>query len=432
MAETTDQQGAPSGQQVGPTHAEVPVPAVPGRARPVASVAAVVALVVWAVRSGQVRTLVVAVAFAAMIFLHELGHFLTARLTGMKTTEFFLGFGPRIWSFRRGEMEYGVKAVPLGGYVKILGMHNLDRGVDPADEARTYRQQSFPRRVLVASAGTLMHLLLALVLFVVLFAGTGRIVVSDDPVIRRVLPVDATGVSPARDAGIRPGDRVVSVDGRRTNTWDDVLEAVSTRPGRTVPIEVQRDGRIVRLQVTPLGSNGVGRIGVCCVGERIERQSIPAAVVTSAQQIWRLMPGTFEALGAFFAPTHLRTYTDTVVNAGGPAAGTLTEADQNRFMSPVGAVSLVKDASRTDIRWALEIFAAMNVFVGVFNMLPMLPLDGGHVLIAIYERLRSTRRRKHHADISRLMPLTYAVMALMMVIGLSSLYLDIRNPIDVF
>lgn len=407
-------------------------PAVPGRARVLVLLAAVVWLVVWASRAGQLRTLVVAVAFAAMIFLHEAGHFLTARLTGMKTTEFFLGFGPRIWSFRRGEMEYGIKAVPLGGYVKILGMHNLDRGVDPADEARTYRQQSFSRRVLVASAGTLMHLVLALVLFVVLFAGTGRIVVSEDPVVRQVLAVDATGASPARAAGIRSGDRIVSIDGRRTNTWDDVLQGVGSRPDRTVPIEVQRNGRIVRLQITPIGSNGVGRIGVCCVGERIQRDSIPSAVVTSVQQIWRLMPGTFEALGAFFAPSHLRTYTDTLVNAGGPAHGTLTPADQNRFMSPVGAVSLVKDASRTDIRWALEIFAAMNVFVGVFNMLPMLPLDGGHVLIAIYERLRSTRTRKHHADISRLIPLTYAVMAVMMAIGLSSLYLDIRNPIDVF
>ena len=104
------------------------------------------------------------------VFLHETGHFVTARLTGMKATQFFLGFGPRIWSFRRGETEYGVRALPLGAFVRIIGMNNLD-DVPPEDEARTYRQQSYPRRMLVITAGSLMHLLIAIVLLFTVFAG---------------------------------------------------------------------------------------------------------------------------------------------------------------------------------------------------------------------------------------------------------------------
>ena len=107
------------------------------------------------------------------VFLHETGHFVTARMTGMKATQFFLGFGPRLWSFRRGETEYGVRALPLGAFVRIIGMSSLDE-VPPADEARTYRQQSYPRRMLVISAGSLMHLLIAIVLLFTVFAVRGQ------------------------------------------------------------------------------------------------------------------------------------------------------------------------------------------------------------------------------------------------------------------
>jgi Peptidase family M50 len=151
-----------------------PAPAVaPTKVHPLVTLAGVAAIAWWTISSHALVTLGVVAALAGMIFLHELGHFLAAKATGTKATEFFVGFGPRIWSFRRGETEYGIKAIPLGGYVKIIGMTNLEE-VDPADEHRSYRQKSYPRRVLMASAGTGMHLLLAFALlmftYVVLFA----------------------------------------------------------------------------------------------------------------------------------------------------------------------------------------------------------------------------------------------------------------------
>ena len=117
--------------------------------------------------------LVIIGALVLMIFLHELGHFLTAKWSGMKVTEFFLFFGPKIWSFRRGETEYGIKLIPLGAYVRIIGMSNLDADVPPEDEHRTFRQQSYPKRLLVVSAGSLMHMLQAFVLLVIVFSVLG-------------------------------------------------------------------------------------------------------------------------------------------------------------------------------------------------------------------------------------------------------------------
>src|SRR5438093_1315867 len=128
--------------------------------------------VALALATGAFPTVVVISAILAMVMLHELGHFITAKWAGMKVTEFFLGFGPRLWSVRKGETEYGVKAIPAGGYVRIIGMSNLEK-VEPADEARTYRQQSFPRRLSVAVAGSTMHYVMAFVLLFVLVTGVG-------------------------------------------------------------------------------------------------------------------------------------------------------------------------------------------------------------------------------------------------------------------
>src|SRR4029077_3094058 len=129
----------------------------------------VTVLFVLAVVSGFFPFALVIFALIAMVMIHELGHFLTAKWAGMKVTEYFFGFGPKLWSIRRGETEYGIKAVPLGGYVRILGMSNLEQ-VDPADEARTYRQKSYPRRLSVAVAGSFMHFVIAFLLLVVLWA----------------------------------------------------------------------------------------------------------------------------------------------------------------------------------------------------------------------------------------------------------------------
>src|SRR3954470_4283790 len=202
-----------------------------------AMLAVLVALGVW-----NPWMLVVIVSILVMIFLHELGHYVMAKRAGMKVTEFFLGFGPRIWSTRRGETEYGIKAIPAGAYVKIIGMTNLDE-VDPADEARTYRQKSFPQRVGVAVAGSTMHFILAIVLIFAALVAVGQPAGSLDPAVReshwRISEV--TRGSAAAQAVLHKGGRIAGVDGKALSSFSDLrpltrpLASHTTASGKTVP-----------------------------------------------------------------------------------------------------------------------------------------------------------------------------------------------------
>ncbi|HYE76721.1 MAG TPA: site-2 protease family protein, partial [bacterium] len=185
----------------------------------------VVGTAVAALVTGVVRTALVVLALIVMVVLHELGHFLTAKWAGMKVTEFFFGFGPRLWSVRRGETEYGVKALPLGGYCKIPGMTNLEK-VDPSEEPRTYRQQPYWRRLSVAVAGSTVHFVLAFLLLYVMFAAVG--VVDYDRELPQVGEISRleTGPSPAQRAGFRVGDRLVSYDGVPFRDFDGLRDHI--------------------------------------------------------------------------------------------------------------------------------------------------------------------------------------------------------------
>jgi len=162
----------------------------------------IAAIIAFAAHVHALSTLVVVAAIAAMIILHEFGHYITARLSGMKVTEFFIGFGPRIWSFKVGGIEYGIKALIVGGYVRIAGMTNVEE-VPPQDEARTYRQSTFPRRILVSVAGSLMHFIMAFAILWVLLSGVGFAVSNGGTYIASVAKAPHV-VSPAYQAHIRP------------------------------------------------------------------------------------------------------------------------------------------------------------------------------------------------------------------------------------
>ena len=171
------------------------------------------------------------------IFLHETGHFVTSRWTGMKATQFFIGFGPRLWSFRKGETEYGVRALPLGAFVRIIGMNNMD-DVPPEDESRTYRSKSYPRRMLVISAGSLMHMLIAIVLLFTVYAIDGETKPTDGVQVQQVLVA-----SPAAAAGLRGDDVLVAIDGEKLSKPEDLGKVVqASQPGDTLDVVAIRDG----------------------------------------------------------------------------------------------------------------------------------------------------------------------------------------------
>ena len=371
-------------------------------------------------------TLAIVLALVFMIFMHELGHYVTAKAAGMKVTEFFIGFGPRLWSFQRGETEYGLKAIPAGAYVKVIGMSNLEE-VDPADEARTYRQQPYWRRLSVAVAGSTMHFLMALALIFVVLVGFGI----PKPDSGNWSVGALTERSPAEKVGLQLGDRIVSVDGQRYANFDDLSDELRAHPGDQVTIVVERDGSERTVDVKLAGTNPRGEhVGFLGIGPEFERvrEGPVSGVVESFRTTGETMWLSLKGLGSFFSPSGLHGYVDTLTSSTSGDKNSDVQDNPDRVVSIYGAVRL---ASQSDgVADVLAFLFAINIFVGIFNLVPLLPLDGGHVAIATYERIRSRPGRQYHADVSKLMPLTYAVVLLLVLVGVTSLYLDITNPLN--
>jgi membrane-associated protease RseP (regulator of RpoE activity) len=368
-------------------------------------------------------------AFVVMIFLHELGHYLTAKRTGMKVTEFYLFFGPEIFSFQRGETRYGVKTIPAGAYVRIIGMNNLDK-VDPADEGRTYRSRSFPKKMLVITAGSAMHFVQAAVLFLLFFSFYG----ARDEANWSISEIRGLedGPVPALDAGLELGDRITAVDGVAVGTFAELRDELVDRPGDTVALTVQRDGSTFDTEATLARVHPNGEpIGFLGVSPEFgwDPRSPGAAVVESAQLMGEQMWMTVTVIPRFFTPGNLADLGGSLFADSGPVSVMDDEA-QNRPLGVVGAVRITAQAAEIDWAGALLMFASINVFIGVFNLFPLLPLDGGHAAIATYERIRSRGGRRYEIDVAKLMPITYAVVAVLGFVFLTTLWLDIFRPIS--
>ncbi|MEM8745945.1 MAG: RIP metalloprotease [Actinomycetota bacterium] len=369
------------------------------------------------------------VGVVVSIFLHELGHFATARWTGMKVTQFFLFFGPRLWSFRRGETEYGVRAIPLGAFVRIVGMHRVDE-VDPADEGRTYRQATFPRRLLVISGGSIMHMLIAITLLFTVYLGQGE---RTDEALPEVYIGEAVEGLPAAEQGLQADDQILSIGGVDVTSSTELGAAVrSFDPAQTVDVEIVRDGVEMTLPVA-LGTRvdvpednelfGTAYLGVSSYSPPVyEQHSVGAAAVNSVTDIfpaaWESTKGVVKVLNPVNVLTHLN--------------GT-NEDLSSRPTTLVQVTAISDDIGDSEGIWGvLWLLAVLNVFVGVFNMFPLLPLDGGHAAIAVYERIREKMRggtQRYFADVERLMPLAMGVMALLLSLMVAGLYLDITDPL---
>ena len=369
--------------------------------------------------------LIVVVALVIMIMLHELGHLLTAKWGRMKVTEYFLGFGPRLWSIRRGETEYGIKAIPAGGYVKILGMTSVEE-VDPADEARTYRQRPFHNRLIVAVAGSAMHGVMAFALlwglFVFIGAPQGNAVA-----VSGFSPL-AHNVDPARAAGIVAGDVVVRADGSAVHSATDLQRVISKHAGTAVTLVVQRDGHDKTLTVTPranAAASGDGRIGVV-IGPPVIRSGPVTSVGKAGQLFGNVVTGSFAGMGQVFSASGIKSYIHDLTSA--QAASKAAESG-DRPQSIYGAARLAVQGAQAGATQLILVLVTIIIFVGILNLFPMLPLDGGHVVIAVYERIRSRRGRPYHADITKLTPIVWAFVLVLGFIVVTSLYLDITHPV---
>ena len=396
---------------------------------------AVVGLIAGLAIVGHAVSAVVTVAvIAGVIMLHELGHFVAAKAGGMKVTEYFLGFGPRLWSVRRGETEYGVKAIPAGGYVRIVGMNNLER-VDPADEQRSYRAQSFPRRLAVAVAGSTVHFVLALVALWALFAVVG--VTTPIATVQKLVPI--VGGSPASRAGLQPGDQIVTFDGKSATNWSAFQAYIADHANAPIHLMVKRGSETVAVTATPTergsvsdnigpistASDHTGFLGIEPATQR-RYHGLLGSVPHAIGNFWsNQLLGTFQGIGALFGPKGLVNIGHQVAATPGPAS-----VDNSASNRPVSVIGIVQIAGQLpDAESKLRLFIAANVFVGVLNLFPLLPFDGGHVVIAVYERIRSRRGRRYTADVGKMLPYAFAVVVLLGFIFVSSLYLDVAHPI---
>jgi membrane-associated protease RseP (regulator of RpoE activity) len=396
--------------------------------------------------------LIVIGALVAMVMIHELGHFVTAKLSGMKVTEYFLGFGPRVWSMKRGETTYGVKALPAGGYVRITGMTTLEE-VDPKDEARSYRQASFPRRLLVAVSGSAMHFIMAFGLLWGMFALAGLPVAAIPEVTALTTFLNAP--TPAKVAGFKAGDVLVSIDGEHFSTAQQFIDDIRAHPGVELSVVVGRDNHNVTLQVTPANgqrllvsdktkakavvsakSKPTGIIGVDLqVLVRNETTGPFTALGRAGSMLASVTSETATGIAEVFSLHGLGSFAHQVATANnhasektGSSTASSSAGQSGQLLSILGAVEIGAQAARQNTSELLYLLVAINIFVGMLNLFPMLPLDGGHVAIAIYERIRSRRGRAYHADVTKLMPVAYLFLAFMVVIGLSALYVNIVHP----
>ncbi|MEI8022682.1 MAG: M50 family metallopeptidase [Actinomycetota bacterium] len=352
------------------------------------------------------------------VFLHELGHFVSARRSGMKVTQFYMGFGPRVWSTKRGEVEFGIRALPIGAFVRIVGMNNLDE-CDPADEPRAYRQQSYPKRIFVITAGSVMHMVIAATLFIGVYATAGRF---GDTKELLIYGAPATG-SPAEEIGLQDGDQILAINETKIASRTQLVETiVAFKPGDTVQVEIKRDGemfsRSAKLISNPANQQ-IAFLGVSTDSYKYVRQNIFGAVGYGLADV--VTAARASVAGVFVVINPANILSNVVAAEPDPLT---------RPTTVVGASQVGGEIGRSEgLKGILIMLASVNVFVGVFNMLPLLPFDGGHAAIATYERFRSRRGRIYRADVGKMVPVATTVVALLVMLLFAGLYLDVTSPL---
>ncbi len=387
---------------------------------------------------------IVALLFSVM--LHETGHFVLAKKFGMKATRYFVGFGPTIWSTWRGETEYGIKAIPIGGFVRIVGMHSLDDPDDPEDEARSFRNQAAWKRILVLAAGSFMHFLLALLLFAGLALGIG-IANENTTQLGPISPCVASSVSaldngictssdpesPAKRAGLEQGDTITAFDGKPVSTWTQLGDAIRSSPvGSPATITVLRHGRQLTLHTTLASVSGRSGAYLGVSATVVFQIASPLSAVDYAgTSFGQVMVGSAKAVAAL--PAALPDLFSK--NRASTAAGQVS--------SVVGAAEATGEAVAANVGWqykvsfVLLLIASLNIFVGAFNMLPLLPLDGGHIAVIVYERIRAGFNRLRGrpdpglVNMAKLLPVSFSLFMVIVFFALMLVLADIVNPVNI-
>ena len=455
--------------------------------------------------------LVIVVGLAISIALHEVGHLVPAKLFGVRVGRYMIGLGPTLWSRRFGETEYGVKALPIGGYISMAGMYPPTRAEREAEaeaaagvehdsaqtasgggvakprqgraagmfaamiqdarvaneetmigtaDSRTFYRLPVYKRIIIMLGGPVMNLLLAIVLFTLVFSGIGvqtastsvaavsECVVAAGSTQTECAPGDPP--SPAAAAGILPGDRILSIDGTPVDSFDEASAIIRDNPDTRLSFEIERDGTQETLTVTPLlaerpvyddSGNPVLDANGVAVTQDVGFVGITPANELQSQPIWTGPQAAIENVGAvvgIVAQLPVKLYeTGVALFTGG-------ERDPNGPMSVVGVGLIAGEVASTDapvlsrISVLLGLLGSLNIALFVFNLVPLLPLDGGHIVVALWEGVKkiwaSVFRRPppKPVDATKLVPVTFVVVILLIAMGALLLLADVFNPIQLF
>jgi membrane-associated protease RseP (regulator of RpoE activity) len=414
----------------------------------------------------------------ASIALHEVGHMVPAKKFGVKVTQYMVGFGPTLWSRKRGDTEYGIKWIPAGGYIRMIGMvpprpdgtrsrwprrmataiedfRQVSRAeVDPQDEHRQFYRLTPGKKMIIMLGGPCMNLLIYLVLTFVLLTTLGQphadSTTQVGEVVKCVFPVNAPEAkqndcavanTPAAVAGLRTGDRLVSIGGTAVTSWDQAVSIIEQSPGRSLPLVVRRDGRDVQLTITPVENQKCANdsctqlktAGYIGVTDHIRYYYSPVSVTAVPGQIVTQVHDGWDRLLQY--PARIKDLWQTVFDG--------KKRDINSAVGVVGIGRISGDFARSKaydtedkIFTLVGILASVNLLLFFFNLLPLLPLDGGHVAGALVEatrrgwsRLRGRGRQLIYVDTAQMLPVMYGVGSVLIVLTLLTLYADIVKPI---
>lgn len=394
--------------------------------------------------------LLFALGIAVTIALHELGHLLTARAFGMRVRRYFIGFGPKVWSIRKGRTEYGVNAIPLGGFCDIAGMTAQDE-VTPEEAPHAMVNKPWWQRIIVLLGGVAMNVVVGFVVLylVAVFSGIPNPYADTTPKVGETLCVsdqisqsevaDCEGVGPAGEAGVLPGDRLLALEGEELDTFTELRDTVLGMPGETVTLTLDRAGEILDIEVQvaavewmdpqgemiPAGAIGLSNAPVV---DAVKQFGPLEAVPATARFTDQTLNATVDAL--FAMPAKIPGVVASIFGA---------ERDIEGPMSVVGASRVGGELVERSL-WSMffMMLASLNFFLALFNLVPLPPLDGGHVAVVLYEKIRDFFRRLRGlpagapADYTKLMPITVAVAALLLGLGSVIIIADVVNPIRLF